>query len=89
MMAKVVPDTMFEAMSLEFGGGSERPKAVWRLSLMELKTSFRGIPRKYRQISRTLSDSRYKSWRNWPKPMKRISISKAKSFFAFQKRLGY
>lgn len=90
--AKAIPDVAYEMLTLEFGGGKERGKAMWRTSLLELKPSkMKSVMKRYRQIEQTMLDPRYKNYKKWPATgsSNRIKSAEIKSFIKFQKRLGY
>ena len=85
---KAVPDVGMQALELEFGGQGKRSKPVFRKMVSAVKGSMRRMGHKNKVIGQTVSDPNSKRYKNFPPRMSKISVSKAKDFSGFQKRLG-
>lgn len=86
--AKAVPDVVYEMMSLEFGGGSQKPLALWRSSQAQLKTKSRTILSRYKNIYNTLYDIKYMGWRKYPTVTNKVKISQISAGKSFMKQIG-
>lgn len=86
--AKGMSDLSFSGFRTEWGQGGTQPKPHWRPAIRDLKQN--GIKRmmKNREFVRAAIDPGYKGWLRWPtKTRKTISVSVARTFEAFQKKL--
>jgi len=87
--AKVITDVAFEALRLEFGLGGMKPKAHWRPAIMRLKSLMLKRIMSNKKVKAAMMDPSFTGWKGWPPRVKgTISASRAKSFVAFQKKVG-
>lgn len=86
---KVIPDVFYDALRLEFGLGGMKPKPHWRPAILRMMTT--GVPsiRSALFTKDNLTQFQRRAWVNFPtRVSKRITVSEAKSFAEFQRRLG-
>lgn len=88
---KAIPDVAYDSLRLEFGLGGMPSKPHWRPAILKLASGgLAGMIRSNREISRTMTDPNYQSWRSWKPPEARgtVSILQAMRYVPFQHVLG-
>lgn len=85
---KAIPDTLLDALSLEFGLGGVKARPHWRPALRVVVSSAKDFL-KENEVAQTLLDPKFKGWKHWPhRVATSVSENEAKSWQGFQKRLG-
>lgn len=87
--AKAVPDLAMLALSLEFGESGVKAKPIFRRSIGSAKKNAANLTRRFSIIIETMKSPNLNRYKNYPAGIQKISTSKAASFVAFQKRLGF
>lgn len=88
---KAIPDVAYDSLRLEFGLGGMPSKPHWRPAILKLASGgLAGMIRSNREISRTMTDPNYQTWRSWkPSELKgTVSILQAMRYVPFQHVLG-
>jgi len=87
---KVVPDTSFAAINLEFGSDGQRPVPAWRVGVGDLmRSGIKTAPRRYRQLKASLSNPDNGAWKRWPNVKDKVKVSAARGYVPFMKKLGF
>lgn len=87
-LQKAIPDVAFQMQTLEFGGGTQRPVAPWRLALAQIKNMSKTIANRYKKISETFSDLRSQNWQKYPIVNDKVKSSLVQDADNFIKRIG-
>lgn len=85
--AKAVSDVGFDALRMEFGVKNTQAKAHWRPAMHEFRSH--GLKRlmHWRSFKDVFTKVRYTGWRQWPGRAPTISMSEAKTYNKFAKRV--
>ncbi len=85
---KVLRDTAFEALRLEFGFGGVKPVPHWRPAINDALQYVQKLYRKKSIFSDAMTKVGYSAWRKWPlRAESSIKIGSLGEFSKFQKRL--
>jgi hypothetical protein len=87
---RALPDVALESMKLEFGLGGVAAKPHWRPTISKLASRRgAGIIARRREFVKAMVSVGFSAWKTWPKRVpRRIRLSEARKFVAFQKKLG-
>jgi hypothetical protein len=85
---KSVTDVVMQMQTLEFGGGSQRPLALWRSSIKNITNRTKTLLTRYKRIDSTLNDIRNKTWDKYPIINQKVTSAIIKDGDQFLKKIG-
>jgi hypothetical protein len=83
-----VTDVSAQMSTLEFGGGSQRPLALWRVAIKNITNRTKTLLTRYKRINSTLNDIRDKNWNKYPIVNQKVTSAIIKSGDNFFKQVG-